>query len=312
MLLLFTLAAFVYFWGVPQGSVLGPCLFLFYINDIAQNLHSTTRLFADDTMIYMAMKNESEAKLMQQDLDTLQDWEKKWMMEFHPDKCEVISITRKRNPRNFTYYLHGKELKHVKHLKYLGVNITHDLRWDKHIDSITSQATNTLNFLRRNINIRNCNVKFQAYKTLVRPILEYSSTVWDPYTNKLINQIESVQRRAARFALHRYHRTSSVGSMLQILGCQTLSERRRVARLSMFYKIQNQLVAIDPSEYLTSKNHKFPTRRENTQAYFIPSSTRDFYKMSFFPRTVREWNCLSEDAIKAPSLTAFKHQIQHD
>ena len=78
--------------GVPQGSVLGPCLFLFYINDIAQTLHSTTCLFADDTMIYMAMKNESDAKLMQQDLDTLQDWEKRWMMEFHPDKCEVSLV----------------------------------------------------------------------------------------------------------------------------------------------------------------------------------------------------------------------------
>ena len=76
----------------------------------------------------MAINSESDAKLMQKDLDTLQDWEKRWMMEFHPDKCEVISITRKRQPKKFSYYLHGKELKHVPHIKYLGVNISHDLR----------------------------------------------------------------------------------------------------------------------------------------------------------------------------------------
>ena len=170
----------------------------------------------------------------------------------------------------------------------------------------------TLNFLRRNINIRNSHVKLQAYKSLVRPILEYSSTVWDPYTNNLINHIELVQRLAARFTPHRYDRTSSVGCMLQILHCSTHAERRRVPRLSMFYKIQNQLVAIDPAKYLTSKNRKLPTRRENSQAYSIPSSTRDYYLMSIFPRTVREWNCLPEDTIKAPSLSAFKNKIPFD
>ncbi|PIK35511.1 putative RNA-directed DNA polymerase from mobile element jockey-like [Apostichopus japonicus] len=119
--------------GVLQGSVLGPCLFLFYINGIAQNLHSTTRLFADVAMIYMAMKNEMDAKLMQKDLDTLQNWENQWMMEFHPEKCEVISITRKRKPKIFAYTLHGLELKHVWYTKYLGVHITHNLRWDKQV-----------------------------------------------------------------------------------------------------------------------------------------------------------------------------------
>ena len=171
--------------GVPQGSVLGPCLFLFYINDISAGLTSTTRLFADDTMIYLAVKGEADAKVIQDDLNKLAAWETTWMMEFHPDKCEVISITRKRKPIHYPYTLRGHLLKHVDHVKYLGVTISHDLRWDKHINNITAKATKSLNFLRRNVNINNSKIKGHAYQALVRPVLEYGSTVWDPHTDAL-------------------------------------------------------------------------------------------------------------------------------
>jgi len=96
--------------GVPQRSVLGPCLFLYYINDIAQGLTSTVRLFADDTIIYMAIKSDQDAKTLQKDMDLLCDWENKWMMEFDPDKCEILSITRKKQPRVYPYQLHGHHL----------------------------------------------------------------------------------------------------------------------------------------------------------------------------------------------------------
>jgi len=112
---------------VPQGSVLGPCLFLFYINDIADSLSSTVHLFADDTMIYLAVKNEHGARLFQDNLDKvikLTTWEKRWTMEFHPDKCEVITISWKRNPVQYPYTLNSHQ--------YLGVQISHNLRWDKH------------------------------------------------------------------------------------------------------------------------------------------------------------------------------------
>ena len=168
---------------VPQESGLGPCLFLLYINDIAEGLNSTVRLFADDTMCYLTVKRQQNAKVLQEDLDKLTTCEQTWVMEFHPDKCEVISITRKQNPVLYEYTLHGQKLKHVDALKYLGVQISHDLRWDKHIDYITSKANSTLSFLRRNINISNPRVKEQTYTTLVRPVLEYSQTAWDPYTH---------------------------------------------------------------------------------------------------------------------------------
>jgi len=171
--------------GVPQGSVLGPCLFLFYINDIADGLKSTVCLFADDTMMYLTVKSKEDAEEFQKDLDRLVEWEKSWQMEFHPDKCEVISITRKKNPVKYPSTLH------VDVVKYLGVKILHDLRWNDHIDYVTGKANYTLGFVRRNININinNPEVKERAYKTLVRPILEYSSTVWDPHTTTAVKKM---------------------------------------------------------------------------------------------------------------------------
>ena len=293
--------------GVPQGSVLGPCLFLFYINDIAQNLHSKARLFADDTMIYLAVRNEGDARLLQEDLDTLARWESTWMMEFHPDKCEVISISRKRVPTTYQYTLHGQQLKHVDATKYLGVKITKDLRWDSHVDAVTAKATRSLNFIRRNIRIGNPTIKQHAYKTLVRPILEYSQTVWDPHTACAAKRIEAVQRRAARFTCNRYRRTSSVTQMMNTLEWQPLAERRRLARLVMFYKIHNNIVAI--SMPLQVKGLAAPTRTENSQAYCIPPSSADYHHLSFFPRTVRDWNLLPESTTQARTPDAFRSAL---
>ena len=94
--------------GVPQGSVLGPCLFLFYINDMPEGLHqeTTVRLFADDTITYLAVTNNQDAEKLQEDLTKLEKWEQTWQMKFHPDKCQVLTITRKKEPIHFDYVLH--------------------------------------------------------------------------------------------------------------------------------------------------------------------------------------------------------------
>ena len=295
--------------GVPQGSVLGPCLFLYYINDIALGLTSTTRLFADDTMIYMTVRNNSDARKLQDDLRRLEEWEDTWMMEFHPHKCEVVSITRKKSPVIFPYTLHGHTLDHVQVVKYLGVTISNGMRWDAHVNNITGKANRTLGFLRRNLNISNIKIKQQAYHSLVRPILEYGSSVWNPYTDTLTNKIEAVQRRAARFVLQRYRRTSSVGNMIGELDWQSLEERRRVASLMMFFKVHNNLVATEMPGSLTPKQHVIPTRKENSLAYQVPGSTRDYHRMSFFPRTARLWNSLPDSTVRRKSPESFREAL---
>ena len=124
------------------------------------------------------------------------------------------------------------------------------MSWGPHINNITGKARRTLGFLRRNLNVNSKEVKENAYKALVRPTIEYGSTVWDPHQAELKHKIEMVQRQAARYVESRYRHTSSVGDMLKELRWESLEQRRLKARLVMLYKISFQLVAISPVEYL--------------------------------------------------------------
>ena len=166
--------------GVPQGSVLGPILFLIYINDLPNSLSSKVRLFADDAIVYREIKSPKDCLELQNDLNKLMAWEKKWLMEFNPSKCEILSVTRKRSPTAYSYTLHGHTLNRVKSTKHLGLPITSDLNWNKHINNITARANPSLSFVKRNVKTRSRLIETKVYKALERPRLEYCSTVWDP------------------------------------------------------------------------------------------------------------------------------------
>ena len=129
----------------------------------------------------------------------------------------MLTVTRSKESNQHQYSLHGHVLQHVTSAKYLGVTIQADAKWDQHTTNIVNKANRTLGFLRRNLKIGAISVKELAYKALVRPLLEYSCTVWDPFSQKDVSKIEAVQRRAARFVINRHRNTSSVGEMLQTL-----------------------------------------------------------------------------------------------
>ena len=136
-------------------------------------------------------------------------WEKKWLMEFNRSKCEIPSVTKKKYPTAYNYTLHGHNLNRVKSTKYLGLTITSDLNWNKHINNITAEANQSLGFMKRNVKTISRDIKTKVYKALVRPRLEYCSTVCDPHSKCATQRLEMVQRRAARYVLRRYHNTSS-------------------------------------------------------------------------------------------------------
>ena len=203
--------------GVPQRSVLEPGLFLFYINDLQSRLTSKVRLLADDTIIYITIANKDDASTLQENLNKLGQWENEWCMKFHPDKCNVLRVTNKTKKTEANYHLYGHTLELVTSAKYLGLTITNKLQWDQHINNITAKTNKTLGFLRRNLKIPSIRIKEQAYQTLVRQLVEYASTVWNPYTKTEINKIEAVQRRAARYVVNNQRNRSSVSNILQRL-----------------------------------------------------------------------------------------------
>ena len=155
--------------GVPQGTVLGPILFLLFINDLPDKLQSKTRLFADDCIVYRTIRNKKDCDILQTDLDTLTNWESLWGMEFHPKKCtsSVLSCTRSQKPFKYDYKLKGLILDYENTTKYLGVDISCKLSWDTHIQRITNKANSMLGFLRCNLKTSNRQTKTLAYNALV-------------------------------------------------------------------------------------------------------------------------------------------------
>ena len=239
--------------------MLGPLLFLVYINDMPEGINSTVRLFADDSLVYRIIQSKEDQTILQEDLRKLQEWEQKWQMQFNTDKCEVLRITKRKNPTICNYSLYDQHLQTVKQAKYLGATISSDLSWNQHVDNTVKKATNSLNLIRRNIWDCPPRVKEQCYKTLVCPTMEYASCVWDPYTNTNIKKLEMVQRRAARFVKGDYDRTSSVTAMLDEL------------KATMFYRIVYGLVCVPSTPFLIST--LVSATRGHDMKFLVPQSS---------------------------------------
>ena len=219
--------------GVPLGTVLGPILFLLFINDLPSLVSSSVKLFADDSVLYRNIESSADHAKLQEDLLQLEEWAATWQMNFAPSKCYIMSITLKRQPSSYSYMLCNTPLEGVTFQKYLGVYITNSLKWSKQAVEMKKKANKILGVLQ--LNLVSCSpvVKERAYLFLVRPVCEYGSVAWSPYSRKDINCVESVQHRAARFVCNNYRRNSSVDSMISNLGWQDSETRRKISDLTM-------------------------------------------------------------------------------
>ena len=286
--------------GVPQGTVLGPLLFLLFINNITTNLNSGTRirLFADDCFIYRAIHSIQDQILLKQDLDTLQSWSMTWGMKFNPSKCDILRTRQGlKGTLNRFYQLHGEILAEVPTAKYLGVNISNNLSWTPHMDYVVKKANQKLGFLHRNLHGSPVSSKCLAYTSLVRSGLEYSTPIWDPITDKDSWKNESIQRIAARWAKSTYSPRASVTELLHELGWDNLSNRRKNLRLTLLFEIYYHQVAVDYAELDITHNPR-PSRQHEHQIRQLPARKNTFL-FSFVMRTIPEWNSLPANTISA-------------
>ena len=263
------------------------------------------RLFADDCVLYRTITSEEDATSLQKDLDALQRWENDWKMEFHPQKCQLLRITSKRNIIKHNYNIHGHILEEVDAAKYLGVTLHQSLSWNTHIRNITNKANKTRAFIQRNLHAAPPLAKENCYQALVRPILEYASSVWDPWTKSNIDVIEAVQRRSARFVKNDFGRYSSVDQMLKDLKWDTLRERRARAKGIIMFRIDLEQIAI-PKDMFIATNRG----RGHNKSLLVPYSRTELHQHSFIPDSIRIWNKLSQNLVDSPSVDGFRTGIE--
>ena len=164
--------------GVPQGSVLGPLLFVLYINDLESVVQrSIVKLFADDVLLYASVHSPAVCSALQDDLAAILHWTNRWQLRLNPSKCEALAITNKRNQLTYTYHIDQQPIPWQDSVKYLGLHVHPKLSWSYHCKSIVSRATRSLNCLRRSMFGCGREAKYMAYRALVRPILEYAAVV---------------------------------------------------------------------------------------------------------------------------------------
>jgi hypothetical protein len=294
--------------GVPQGSVLGPLLFLIFINDIVHVVNNCKiRLFADDTCLFIEVDDpDSVATAMNEDLEKLNQWANKWKVDFSPPKTEELLITRKREPRvHPQIFLDTVPIKRVQTHKHLGLILATDLSWRHHLTEAIDKANRRLGIMRSlKYKIDRLSLE-RIYMGFIRPILEYGDIVWD-CPGELSDKLEVVQLNAARIVTGATARSRSE-RLYKETSWEPLSHRREAHRVTLMYKIVKGKAPV----YLTNLIPNLVQDRtgyglRNRNKLDVPLARLNVYANSFVPKTTHLWNALPGEAKNLPSVNALK------
>ena len=262
--------------GVPQGSVLGPLLFLIYINDMPNSvLNSKLKLFADDSLLYNNIKSDSDMLNLQLDLNCLVSWSESWQMKFNANKCETMRISRPKNNSisDPSYHIENDKLASVEQVKYLGINIDNKLTFDAHIKDICRKASNNLHMLMRSLKRAKTRTRITAYKSICRPILEYATIVWSPHKQKMIKLLEAVNRKAFRWCFKK-RKYDFISQLMAEAEWHTLKSRRETTDMKMYHKIMSGSVNIDIDRF--SLNQSSYNTRKGAYHHSIQTNVQRF------------------------------------
>ena len=294
--------------GIPQGSVLGPVLFILYINDLPDNIKSKIYLFADDTKIYRQIIDDKDNEILQEDLDRLCEWSDKWLLKFHPGKCHVLDIGKPRE--NYNYSLDNTILKHVNEEKDLGVTTDKQLKFRSHISEKVNKGNTIAGVIRRSFNDLNQINFTRLFTALVRPHLEYAQAVWSPYWERDIEVLENVQRRATKQV--NGIQEKDYAERLRALKLPSLVYRRLRGDMIECYKLTNNLYDSKVSDILTLHQDKveMPNRtRGHNKKLYVNKADRVVRRNSFAYRVTDTWNNLPYEVVNSSSLNIFKNSL---
>ena len=286
--------------GVPQGSVLGPTLFIYFINDMPDIVNCLVKVFADDTKAYAGVGSQDKARELQINLDNLVSWTKDWQINFNKEKCKVVHLGK--NNCKFAYKIDGSPLQVETVEKDLGVHVDDRLTFNTHITETVKKANKLVGMISHYISHKSSDVMIPLYKTLIRPILEYGNVVWSPKLRKHIDLIEGVQRRFTK-------RIIGAGDLsyeerLKKFNLPSLEFRRFRGDMIETYKMTHQLYdnrVVAPLFTLqesVTRGHKFK---------LVKTSFSSISDNFFTNRIINKWNNLPKAIVLAESLNSFKN-----
>ena len=283
-------------FGVPQGSLLGPLLFIIFINDLPSALPdvSLTALYADDTKLYGSILSYPGADKLQQVLTNLNSWSLHNNINFNASKCKVLTVTRKRNPVRYDYHLGHIDLQHVNEEKDLGVMITSKLTWETQVLIVSAKANKLLGLLRRTCPmLTDVKVRRSLYLALVKSQMSYATEVWSPSHSTLKQKAERVQRRATRWILQIKQGELSYKERLIHLDLLPLIYDREVKDLVFLYEALYGYIDIDINFIKSvSRGHTRPSQSSDIKYLETPFCKTATYQSSFFNRSIKLWNLI--------------------
>ncbi len=297
--------------GVPQGSCLGPLLFVLFINDMPNLLENVCKLFADDTKLIGTIKNSLDLKSIQSDVDRLEKWAKDWLMSFNEPKCKYMVFNGNKN-LPITLNLNNKPMMKTDMECDLGIHITSDLKWNFQASNAATKANLVLGQLRKAFRYWTINAFKKLYLTFVRPHLEYAVSAWCPYVKKDIAVLEAVQKRATKLVSSLRHLPYE--QRLEALGLTTLVKRRERADMIEQFKISNGLSKVNwhiPSLPCNSLSMEGPAGNiRGSKHRLVKQFTRIRQRQHFMTnRIVDTWNKLPEQVVRAKSKNSFKNKL---
>ena len=293
--------------GVPQGTILGPLLFLIFINDMVDSVtHSSVKLYADDSKIYHIVRNNTDSAELQSDLDSVSAWSKSWQLNISISKCSVLHIGG-LNP-NLTYCIDGVNLENCRSQIDLGVTISSNLKPCEHIARIASKAYQRSHLTFRSFKTREKNFLKSMFCVYIRPILEYDPPAWSPSTLCDIDRVENVQRSFTRRIPGLAH--LPYVERLQVLELQSLEHRRLIYDIVEVFKCIKGFSGLDFDEFFEYKQQFHNTRGHPLQLA-VKHSYRTSRNSVFAMRVVPLWNSLTSEIVASTNVSSFKYRLKN-